>query len=53
MSTILINLGNEDIDFGTLIVYSCDANCHIEGDGFAEEVVILQKFSSDGMGSFS
>jgi hypothetical protein len=53
MPTILNNLGNEDIDFGTLIVFSCDANCHIEGDGFSDEVVMLQQFSKDGMGSFS
>lgn len=49
MSTILVNLGREDLDFGTLIVYSCDANCHIKDDGFAEEVVLLQQFSRDGM----
>ena len=49
MPQILQNVKeNEAIDFGTMIVYSCDANCTIEA-GFAEEVVIVQHFTGDGM----
>ncbi|KAJ3014875.1 Programmed cell death protein 2 [Thoreauomyces humboldtii] len=39
------------LDWGTVVVYSCAANCH-PGDGrpYVEELVWRQMFSEDGMG---
>ncbi|KAL3901525.1 MAG: hypothetical protein SGCHY_000557 [Lobulomycetales sp.] len=48
MPQILNELDN-NVDFGTLIIYSCDSNCHIADDGFAKEVVVTQNFTKDSM----
>jgi len=37
------------LDFGTVLVYSCKDNCHIEGKYYQHEVALVQHFSEDGM----
>ncbi|KAF8930440.1 Programmed cell death protein 2 [Haplosporangium gracile] len=37
------------LDFGTVLVYSCKENCHVEGKHYQPEVAIVQHFSEDGM----
>ncbi|KAG0268563.1 Programmed cell death protein 2 [Linnemannia exigua] len=37
------------LDFGTVLVYSCKENCHVEGKHYQHEVAIVQHFSEDGM----
>lgn len=40
---------SDALDFGTLLVYSCKDNCHVEGKHYQEEVIKVQHFSEDGM----
>ncbi|KAF9091006.1 Programmed cell death protein 2 [Mortierella sp. GBA35] len=37
------------LDFGTVLVYSCKENCHVEDKHYQPEVAIVQHFSEDGM----
>jgi pre-rRNA-processing protein TSR4 len=37
------------LDFGTVLVYSCKENCHVEGKHYQPEIVVVQHFSEDGM----
>ncbi|KAF9151268.1 Programmed cell death protein 2 [Linnemannia schmuckeri] len=37
------------LDFGTVLVYSCKENCHVEGKHYQPEIAIVQYFSEDGM----
>ncbi|KAF9433215.1 Programmed cell death protein 2 [Entomortierella beljakovae] len=37
------------LDFGTVLVYSCKNNCHVEGKHYQHEIAIAQHFSEDGM----
>ncbi|KAG0226877.1 Programmed cell death protein 2 [Actinomortierella wolfii] len=37
------------LDFGTVLVYSCKENCHVEGKHYLDEVVFVQQFSEDGI----
>ncbi|KAF9363021.1 programmed cell death protein, partial [Mortierella sp. NVP85] len=37
------------LDFGTVLVYSCKDNCHVEGKYYQHEVALVQHFSEDGM----
>ncbi|KAF9926898.1 Programmed cell death protein 2 [Linnemannia zychae] len=37
------------LDFGTVLVYSCKENCHVEGKHYQPEIAIVQHFSEDGM----
>ena len=40
---------SDALDFGTLLVYSCKDNCHVEGKFYQQEVIKVQHFSEDGM----
>ncbi|GJJ69394.1 pre-rRNA-processing protein TSR4 [Entomortierella parvispora] len=40
---------SDALDFGTLLVYSCKDNCHVEGKHYQHEVIKVQHFSEDGM----
>ncbi|KAG0198655.1 Programmed cell death protein 2 [Mortierella sp. GBA30] len=37
------------LDFGTVLVYSCKDNCHMEGKHYQHEITVVQHFSEDGM----
>ncbi|KAI1296195.1 Programmed cell death protein 2 [Mortierella claussenii] len=40
---------SDALDFGTVLVYSCKDNCHVEGKYYQHEVALVQHFSEDGM----
>ncbi|KAF9209119.1 Programmed cell death protein 2 [Haplosporangium sp. Z 27] len=37
------------LDFGTVLVYSCKDNCHVENKHYQHEIALVQHFSEDGM----
>ncbi|KAF9913877.1 Programmed cell death protein 2, partial [Lobosporangium transversale] len=39
----------DSLDFGTVLVYSCKDNCHVEGKFYQHEIALVQHFSEDGM----
>jgi pre-rRNA-processing protein TSR4 len=39
----------DSLDFGTVLIYSCKDNCHVEGKLYQHEVALVQHFSEDGM----
>ncbi|KAI9261127.1 programmed cell death protein 2 [Sporodiniella umbellata] len=54
LSTLLNYIGvnhiaSDSLDWGSLYIYSCKANCSAGNDGYAEEVVWKQDFSSEGV----
>ncbi|KAI8346048.1 programmed cell death protein 2 [Mortierella sp. GBAus27b] len=40
---------NNSLDFGTVLIYSCKDNCHVDGKHYQHEVALVQHFSEDGM----
>jgi pre-rRNA-processing protein TSR4 len=40
---------SDALDFGTVLVYSCKDNCHVQGKHYQHEVALVQHFSEDGM----
>ncbi|KAJ3374355.1 Programmed cell death protein 2 [Allomyces arbusculus] len=57
LSTVLAYLpldvtDENSFDFGTYFVLTCPENCELKGE-YAEEVVLRQDFSSDGMSSLA
>ncbi|KAF9568881.1 Programmed cell death protein 2 [Mortierella alpina] len=40
---------SDALDFGTVLVYSCKDNCHVEGKFYQQEIALVQHFSEDGM----
>ncbi|KAG0303547.1 Programmed cell death protein 2, partial [Dissophora globulifera] len=40
---------SDALDFGTVLVYSCKDNCHVEDKHYQHEVALVQHFSEDGM----
>jgi pre-rRNA-processing protein TSR4 len=46
----LDNTNQDALDWGTLLVYTCSAHCAAANDSYAEEVIICQQFSSQGLG---
>ncbi|KAG1051324.1 hypothetical protein G6F43_006462 [Rhizopus delemar] len=54
LSTLLNYIGvnhiaSDSLDWGSLYIYSCKANCSVGDDAYAEEIVWKQDFSSDGV----
>ncbi|KAF9355028.1 programmed cell death protein [Mortierella sp. AD094] len=39
----------DSLDFGTVLVYSCKNNCHVENKHYQHEIALVQHFSEDGM----
>ncbi|KAF9110277.1 Programmed cell death protein 2 [Mortierella sp. AM989] len=39
----------DSLDFGTVLVYSCKDNCHVENKHYQHEIALVQHFSEDGM----
>ncbi|KAG0014001.1 Programmed cell death protein 2 [Entomortierella chlamydospora] len=39
----------DSLDFGTVLVYSCKDNCHVENTYYQHEIALVQHFSEDGM----
>jgi pre-rRNA-processing protein TSR4 len=46
----LDNTNQDALDWGTLLVYTCSSHCDGANGSYAEEVVICQQFSSQGLG---
>ncbi|KAG1470132.1 hypothetical protein G6F56_002859 [Rhizopus delemar] len=54
LSTLLNYIGvnhiaSDSLDWGSLYIYSCKANCSKANDTYAEEIIWKQDFSSDGV----
>jgi hypothetical protein len=46
----LDNTKQDALDWGTLLVYTCDSHCDLANGSYAQEIVICQHFSSQGLG---